>query len=232
MRTIVTIGLIVFVAAASVIAAGILILVYWGWPLLVVFLEIGFVSFIAYVVLVRPWASRWGATDEEIARAMPGDEIIAPANSTTRAISIDATVAEIWPWIKQIGYGRAGWYSYDWIDNDNRPSADRIMPEFQHLDAGDAIVMVPGMGPVVRDVADEHYFVAGDERSGTWCVSLEPIDGARTRLVSRWRQDWKITPASAFWILVSDPGAFIMERKMLRGIKARAERLHSQHVTA
>jgi hypothetical protein len=100
----------------------------------------------------RPWQHRWRATDEEIARTMPGDAIIAGAASTTRVITIRADPEQIWPWIVQIGFGRAGWYSYDGIDNDSHPSADEILLEHQHLEVGDQVLMVPGMGPRVRAI--------------------------------------------------------------------------------
>jgi hypothetical protein len=156
---------------------------------------------------------------------MPGDEVIPGANSTTRAIEIQARPEDVWPWLVQIGYDRAGWYSYDWIDNDGRPSADRIISELQDLRVGDQIVMVPGMGPKVRAIEPNEWILSGDQETGTWCLALYPTPGGNTRLVSRWPQDWPLTPATAFWILISDPGAFIMERKMLKGIKTRAEGL-------
>jgi hypothetical protein len=123
----------------------------------------------------------------------------------------------------QLGYGRAGWYSYDWIDNDGRRSADRIVPELQDLRVGDQILMVPGLGPRVREIAPNRHLVVGDVEEGTWCLTLRPAPGG-VRLVSRWRVRWRLTPATVFWILLSDPGAFVMERRMLKGIKARAER--------
>jgi hypothetical protein len=129
----------------------------------------------------------------------------------------------VWPWLVQIGLGRAGWYSYDWIDNDGRPSADRIVPEFQDLDVGDLIPMLPTYGPRVRSLERGRYLLAGDAEEGTWCLALAPGEGG-TRLISRWRLNRKLTPANALMMLLSDPGAFIMERKMLKGIKARAER--------
>jgi len=177
-----------------------------------------------YRFVIQPWQHRWGATDYEVVRAMPGDEIIPDAASTTRAITIRADPEQIWPWLLQIGFGRAGWYSYDWIDNDGHPSADVILPEHQHLEVGDQILMVPGMGPRVRAIDPYRSLLCGDEEGGTWCLGLYPDGQRRTHLVSRWRVDWPLTPATAFWILLSDPGAFVMERRMLLGIRERAER--------
>lgn len=99
-----------------------------------------------YLWVVKPWHLRWGATDEEVARAMPGDGLIPDAGTATRAITIRATPEDVWPWLVQLGYGRAGWYSYGWIDNDFRKIADRILPEHQNLEPGDTILMTPDMG--------------------------------------------------------------------------------------
>jgi hypothetical protein len=181
------------------------------------------VVLLVYRLAVQPWQHRWGATEDEVDRPMPGDDLIPGARSTTRAISVAAPTDTVWPWLVQIGYDRAGWYSYDWIDNDGRPSADRIVPELQDLQVGDQILMVPGMGPLVRDLEPGSWLLAGDRDGGTWCLALYPDGEGRTRLVSRWRQAWRLTPASAFWILIADPGAFVMERRMLRGIRDRAE---------
>jgi hypothetical protein len=224
MRTRLTIVAIVLAVAAG--AAGILavLVLALGW------LGLAFGTLGAAAVLgvyrrwVQPWQHRWGATDEEVHRPMPGDELVGDAASTTRAIAIAAPPEQVWPWLVQLGYGRAGWYSYDWIDNDGRPSADRILPQLQRLRVGDQILMLPGMGPVVREVAPNRHVVAGDqEGASSWCLALHPA-GDGCRLVSRWRVHWPLTPATAFWILLSDPGAFVMERRMLKGIKARAER--------
>jgi hypothetical protein len=171
---------------------------------------------------IQPWQHCWGATADEVRRAMPGDHLLLDAATTTRAIGIRAPTEAVWPWLVQLGYGRAGWYSYDWIDNDRRPSADHIIPGLQQLQVGDQILMLPDMGPRVREVRANRYLVAGDQEGGTWCLALYPTPGG-CRLVSRWRLDWPLTPATALWILLSDPGAFIMERKMLKGIRSRAE---------
>src|SRR5947209_19838452 len=92
------------------------------------------VAFGVYLRFYRPWHSRWGATDEEVALAMPGDEAIKrPTFNVTRAITMKARPEEIWPWIVQIGVGRAGFYSYDLLDNLGKPSAEGIITELQHI---------------------------------------------------------------------------------------------------
>jgi hypothetical protein len=179
----------------------------------------------AYLGLIRPWQVRWGATDDEVRRPMPGDDILGPgAGSTTHAITIGAPADQVWPWLAQLGYGKAGWYSYDWTDNDGQRSAEQIRPQWQHLHPGDQILMMPGSGFDVVSVEAGRCFAAGTPDGTTsWCLAVEPLDRHSCRLISRWRARWHITPASALWIALLDPGAFIMERKMLLGIKAWAE---------
>ena len=182
-----------------------------------------------YLLVVGPWQRRWGATDEEVKRLMPGDVLLRPdAPSTTRAITIDASPEAVFPWLLQIGYGRGGWYSYDWIDNDGKQSVERIQPALQRLAVGDRIEMLPGMGPVVREIMRDHYIVSGDETQ-TWCLLVETTTDGRTRLISRWRQDWPKSAGTYVWVAVADPGAFLMEQKMLRRLRDLAERGERWH---
>jgi len=179
-----------------------------------------------FVVVLRPWYNRWGATDRELTMTMPGDELIEGAGSVTRAIGIAAEAADVWPWLVQLGFGRAGWYSYDWIDNDGDPSADEIIPEYQALGIGDKILMMPDMGFEVTSISPGRSIVSLlDGGTTSWCLGLYPQEGGGTRLVSRWRNKWgKITAANALMIALTDPGTFIMEQKMLREIRRRVER--------
>jgi hypothetical protein len=223
MRTMRTIGLIVLgcgVASVAVLTT----LIVWRGPVAGILLGIVIAAAVigAYVAVIGPWQRRWGATQEEITRALPGDELLRPdAPSTTRAITIKATPPLVFPWLMQIGYGRGGWYSYDWIDNDGRPSVARIEPELQRLRVGDRIEMLPGMGPVVQEIRPGHHIVSAGE-TDSWCLLLEPTaDG--TRLISRWRQDWQKRLPTFVWIALADPGAFVMEQKMLRTIRDLAE---------
>jgi hypothetical protein len=226
MRTRVTIMAIVGAAGVVMAAAVVGLAALFGWWAA---LAAVVVVLICYLFLVRPRFARWGATPEEVDRAMPGDELLGTAPSITRAITIDARPDLIWPWLVQIGFGRAGWYSYDWIDNDGLPSADRIVPELQDLGVGDRVLMAPEMGPTVRMIdPNRHLLCAGEQDS--WCLGLYPVGDGRTRLVSRWRERWPRTPATIFWLLISEPGSFIMERKMLLGIKARAERMRTASI--
>jgi hypothetical protein len=224
MRTKRTIGLIVLgcIVVAFAVLAGLL-----AWLGLVTGIVVGLVIAVVvigtYLVVVGPWQRRWGATDQEVRRSMPGDELLRPGvPSTTRAITIDAPSGAVFPWLLQIGYGRGGWYSYDWIDNDGEPSADRIDPALQRLAVGDRIEMLPGMGPVVREIVPGQHILSGGE-SDSWCLLVEPTPDGRTRLISRWRQDWPRSVGTSIWIALADPGAFLMEQKMLRTIRDRAE---------
>ncbi len=156
--------------------------------------------------------------------ALPGDDLIPGAASASRAITIGAPPEQIWPWLAQLGYGKAGWYSYDWIDNDFQPSDDRIVPEFQHMGAGDKNLMMPGMGFEVVAIDPPRSLVSVLQDGLTnWCLALDPTEGGGTRLVNRWRSKFTITPANVLMIALTEPGSFIMEQKMLRTIRDRVE---------
>ena len=224
MRTMRRVALILvgFVVACLI---GLAALIIWLGPLLGIAVGLGAALFVgaSYITLLGPWQRRWGSSGEEVARAMPGDELLPPgAASTTRAITIDARPRDVFPWLLQIGYGRGGWYSYDWIDNDGKRSVDRIDPSLQRLAVGDRIPMLPGFGPVVREIQTDHHILSSGD-ADTWCLLVEPLPDGRSRLMSRWRQDWPKTFGTYVWTLISDPGAFVMEQKMLRTIRSRAE---------
>jgi hypothetical protein len=165
---------------------------------------------------------------------MAGDARIAtPTYSATLALTIGAPPAQVWPWLAQMGYRRGGLYSYDWLDRLfgylDAPSAERILPALQCLRAGDVIPIGRGPGFPVAAVEPGRTLVLGGEADGvawTWELALYPIDERRTRLVSRNRVRAPATIGSALFMLVIEPAAFIMTRKML-GIKRRAERLHA-----
>jgi hypothetical protein len=198
------------------------------------------------MLLMRPWHRRWGATDDEVERPLPGDELVSGANfETTRAINIEAPLEQVWPWLVQIGQGRAGFYSYDVLENAmglDIHSADRILPEYQDLAVGDEIAIAPeGGGFTVAAIEPNHYLLldargAGDsevdaafreaDMASTWLFLLEARNGDRTRLIVRWRARWDSTQSPASFLIgaMLDPVEFIMEQKMMRGIKQRAER--------
>ena len=162
---------------------------------------------VAYVFtrVVRPWYARWGATRDECRRSLPGDAIITnPQFISTRAVTIDAPAPDVWPWLVQIGYGRGGFYSYDWLENafarllggtPGYRSADRILPEFQSLQPGDFIPSAPPdlLGGRVADVAGwtvEHLDPGRALVLRGWgAFVLEPMSPRRTRLIIRTRGD-------------------------------------------
>ncbi len=182
------------------------------------------VVIVVYASAIGPWHRRWGATEDEVRRRMPGDELLpTDSASTTRAITIEATPADVFPWLLQIGYGRGGWYSYDWIDNDGEPSLERIDPALQRLAVGDRIEMLPGVGPVVKRIDPDHYVLSGGD-ADSWCLLVEPAGEGRARLISRWRQDWAKGLGTYAWLVITDPGSFLMEQRMLRRLRDVAAR--------
>lgn len=188
----------------------------------------------AYYRFGRQSVLNWGATEEEAVRVMPGDDIVRNAAlQTTRVVTIDAPAADIWPWLVQMGpRPRAGAYTYDWIERllgIDIENSDRIMPEYQHLQVGEFLgVNEKGQGLAVRAIEPERFLVLQWEPAkSTWTFGLYPETGGCTRLVSRNR-----LPGSGpiFWagmIGFMEPGSLIMERKMLLGIKQRAEALRT-----
>jgi len=182
----------------------------------------------AYLLFIRPWQLRWGATDEEVQRPMPGDEIVTrPTFNATRAVTIEARPEEVWPWIVQIGMTRAGWYSYDLLDNLGRPSAWDVLPQFQNPKIGDVIPMSPDgkQGMYVKDFEEDRWMLWWDDKGGTsWSWGLYPVDEAHTRLITRVRKRYQwLSPSILFDMLVEFTDIIMMRKSML-GIKVRAER--------
>lgn len=207
----------------------------------------------AYAFYIRPKiVQRWGASDAEVAGSMPGDELLSHAGlQSTRAITIYTPPAAVWAWLVQIGYGRAGWYSYDELEeaagvaefSGGKKSAREILPQFQELKAGDkilthaeggftvdraepaqALVLRAKIDPRSGQTADLDEPLAGDLYSATWAFRLTEVDPATTRLVVRFRVDYPPTPFLRIASPVAlEPVVFLMEQKMLKGIKERAE---------
>jgi hypothetical protein len=180
--------------------------------------------------LWRQWCLTWGATRAEAAGPVPGDDLLAhPTVVTTRAIGIDAPPEAIWPWLVQLGPGRGGVYTYDWIENLfglGVHSTDQILPQFQDLTAGDA-QQLGAKGPVLRvAILDPERALVFQSDDGHWVWAFELVpDGKGTRLISRNRIAWPAARAlaKALNTYVMEPGSLVMERKMLLGIKRRAE---------
>jgi hypothetical protein len=182
---------------------------------------------------IRRWMGRWGTTPSDLSRVMAGDGLIAdPTYSGTMAVIVNARPEDIWPWLVQMGYQRGGLYSYDWLDRLfgflDRPSATCILPEFQHLAVGDEIPLGRGPGWPVAVMEARRALVLDMRNMGgidwVWQFGLYPIDEKRTRLVSRSRVRSRTVWA---WLLTSaiEPAGFIMTRRMLLGLKQRAEAL-------
>lgn len=189
---------------------------------------LGTVSFAGYLRFIRPWQLRWGATDAEVARSMPGDDMVQhPTFNATRAVTIQARPEQIWPWLVQMGMTRAGWYSYDWVDNLGRPSAERIIPELQHVAVGDVIPMSPDgkQGLRVKAFEPNEWMLWGDTKGGsTWCWGLYPQDENYMRLLTRVRIRYHWTSPLLLLDLLVEFTDIIMMRKCMLGIKQRAER--------
>ena len=199
------------------------------WPLLFSTLLVG-VALVLYRSVLRPRQLRWGATEEEVAADMPGDELIsAPTLVSTRAVTVSAATADVWPWLAQLGQGRGGFYSHDWIENLiglRIHSSDRVLTEHQDVEVGDRIALAPdGSGLDVERVEPGRLLILREPSGGwTWTFLLTPL-GRHTRLIVRNR--WTTAGGSPWfraYMALIDPAAFIMERKMLLGIRERAER--------
>lgn len=200
-----------------------------GWLLVSGGLALGM-----YIYGLRPWHMRWGASAAEATMALPGDTLIEqPTQQTTRAITVGAPAAAIWPWLAQLGQGRGGLYSYTWLENllgCDIHNADAIVPAWQQIKLGDEVRLSRNpMPPPYLIAAIEpnralilgHHLVLDDPATpwaDTWQFVIAPIDAQHTRLILRTRT------YQAPWInTLIEPGVFVMERGMLRGIKARAE---------
>jgi hypothetical protein len=189
-------------------------------------------SVLGYPVLLRKHCLNWGATWQETARVMPGDDLLPSAVLvSTRAVTVDAPPSSIWPWLAQMGPGRGGAYTYDWIENLlglDMHSADKVIPEFQHPHVGDA-QRLGKKGPVLRIAVlepERALVLRSADGAWVWAFGLYP-DGETTRLVSRNRitRPHRTPAAAVFDFYVMEPGSLVMERKMLLGIKRRAEEL-------
>ena len=222
-------------------------------------MQIGRVSRLAvlalagYDALLRPWMLDWGATGEERRRPLPGDDIVEEVMTHhTRALTIDAPPEAVWPWLVQIGDRRGGFYSYDWVERatgtvhyvEGKHSATRIHPELQDVRVGDRVATA-SIGTSFQLVAPVN--VAEANRAlviGSWAFVLQTIPEGRTRLLVRERDSgWirRLIPArfgllraagGAIDYAIGEPLHFVMTRKMLLGLKQRAEQTGGQRASA
>jgi hypothetical protein len=183
---------------------------------------------VAYIRRIRPWQAHWGATAEEASRPLPGDERVRqPDWNATRAVTVAAPAEQIWPWLLQLGWGRAGWYGYDWVDNGGRPSTWEVLPEHQTIEAGKEFPMSPWTAMRCDDFVEGHWMLwSGGAAGGTWLWYLDRIDETHTRLITRCRDQYRWTdPLVLPQQLLTEAGDLPFMRKCMLGIKARAERL-------
>ena len=190
---------------------------------------------ILYQLLLRRPILNWGATSAEVHARLPGDELLEDADGVaTRAISIDAPASAVWPWIAQMGPApRGGAYTYDWIENLlglDMHSSDRVLPDYQHPQVGDTLGY--GKNRMRYERVEPERLLATRSEDGNWVWSfvLDEQNG-RTRLISRNRFHLP-SMAARIGMVPMEPGSLIMERRMLRGIKQRAERLAAERKEA
>jgi hypothetical protein len=186
------------------------------------------------VIALTPWMDRWGATDSELTRAFPGDELLPqPASFVNRAVTINAAPDKIYPWLVQLGAEKGGYYSYTALETYMLfcplENADRIHAEWQNLKVGDTVKMCPSTsGPPPYEVAQLHpnqAMILGHKENGEWVdlwiFNIVPQNDGSSRLILRTRTN----AVGGFWDVIH-PGVFIMETGMLGGIKERAEALN------
>ena len=203
--------------------------------MLLVFLVI-LTCVVLYWFPIRRWMSRWGTTPSDLTRVMAGDGLLAaPTYSGTMAVIVNAPPEDIWPWLVQLGYQRGGLYSYDWLDRLfgylDRPSATCILPQFQRLVVGDEIPLGRGPSWPVGVIEPYRALVLDMRNMGgldwVWQFGLYVVDERQTQLVSRSR-----VRAHTVWARLLthaiEPAGFLMTRRMLLGLKQRAERLRAQ----
>jgi hypothetical protein len=187
-------------------------------------------------VAARGLSGRWGSNAGERSRRLPGDDLVPEAEQQTHAVTIDAPPTAVWPWLVQMGQGRAGFYSHDRLERlvgADIHNADAIHPEWQDLAVGDLIRTyrpIPRFEPLgwIVDIVEPasalvvHEPARGGVINSSWALVLESV-GDQTRLLSRWRFHRRGVAHAVFTWLLFDPAHFIMETGVLRGIKRRAE---------
>jgi hypothetical protein len=199
---------------------------------------------VLYASLVRPRLHTWGATADEVARTYPGDGLILDADSqSTMATTLPGPPEKVWAWLVQMGGDRGGWYSWDRLDHGGRPSADRIVPEWQDLQVGDRLVESPdGLTWFSVAVLEQHrtlvlrsdfelpsghsFDTAGPlpraYLDGTWGFHLRPTPDGGTRLVVRTRgrgRPHRLT--RPFDVLLGEPAHFIMQTRQFHNLRTR-----------
>jgi hypothetical protein len=202
---------------------------------------------VLYFAALRPRLLGWGASRKERRQSLPGDDLVAARWQTTRGIDIAAPAEEVWPWLVQMGYGRGGWYSYDWLERRvgagefvEGGSAKRLAPLLQQLAVGDTMALSPAGGLTVAVLEPAralvlHYrmnlLTAAPARDSdpaildwTWAFVLTPVSETSCRLLARVRADYRPSWLRPLLPFLLEPVHFLMERKMLRTIEQRVRR--------
>lgn len=198
-----------------------------------------------YALRLRPRLLTWGAAHDETARAYPGDELFPDADSTsTMATTLPAPPEKVWPWLVQMGYDRAGWYSWDLLDHYGEPSVDRIAPEWQHLEEGQRLNATrdgQAWFTVARLETNRTLVLRSDLRlpsghsfdpewdvlpqarmDGIWGFHLMPTADGHTRLVVRTRGQSRPRPLTRpFDLLLGEPAHFIMQIRQFHNLRTR-----------
>jgi hypothetical protein len=201
-------------------------------------------GYLAVLVGARRWHQHWGATDEEIAGTLPGDDLIPDAKlDSTHAITIHAPAERIWPWLTQAGYGgRAGFYSYDFLERRfGARNTERLNPGLAALAADDTVPFYPGMPMTVAIADPPHALVlwlvtsanktidptgpwGAEHVAWSWAFVLDPVDASTTRLLTRMRVTYQPAARWAPYVhLLLEPAHFVMGRRQLLGLRERAE---------
>lgn len=200
-------------------------------------LALALTAYFATLVVLRPWHMRWGVSDAELASTLPGDERVThPRYRIDHGVTINAPVDAVWPWLAQIGQDRAGFYSYDWLERlvgDPVHNVDRVVPEWQSIHRGDFVRAAPPdylggafgarLGWPVTDVLPGRAIVL----DGWGSFALIAVNDTTTRILVRTLGDRTPSligvPLASLGTLVLEPAHFLMQRRMLLGIKERAE---------
>jgi hypothetical protein len=184
----------------------------------------------AYLFVARPYQLHWGVTEEEISTPMPGDDFdTSPDFLATRAITIQGTPQEIWPWLIQMGYNRAGFYGYDLLENLGSErgllSAEHILPDFQNFQVGDLVPISAVAEMEFYAIEPDQYLIwSGIDDNSSLLWALQPVDGTHTRLISRFRWSYDLAqPQELPLQLLTEFTDHLAVRKILMGVKGRVE---------
>ena len=191
-----------------------------------------------FYTVIRPWHLTWGATDEEVDGALPGDDLIHNASTITHAVTIDAPVDCVWPWLAELGHNKGDAYKFSWLENviSKGETTSGEHPAWQDLKVGDAVQIHTNYPPApVVDIDTLDHLVLGlalgDDKAVTWSFVLREFKDkdtglAHTRFIVRFREPAKGGIAKAIGIVATEPIQFVIERKLMLTIKKMSEELN------